>query len=157
MKLLRYGAGLLFSFCLAPQVYAADGWIYLGSTIDKEYGVYLNYPNIKEQEYLGKTYVLAWTKWVIVTDLTRDGLSVGDYRMELDRYDCSEQKTGTVSVTNYKNGKMLGKTYNATYINMEYSIPDSIGEQVLKAVCYANEIKQGRISPEGNSDNSMSY
>ncbi|MHA3099341.1 surface-adhesin E family protein [Acinetobacter brisouii] len=156
MKLLRYGAGLLFSLCLVPQVHAVDDWLDLGTAANKEYRVYLNFPNLKEQEYLGKTYVLAWTKWVVLADRTHDGLSIGDYRVGLARYDCSEHKSGIVSMNSYKkNGHVLGQSYTPTYVNMEYTIPDSIGDFILKAACYANEVKQGRISPEGNTDGSV--
>jgi hypothetical protein len=157
MKLLRYGTGLLLSSCLMSQVNAANDWVYLTITSDNEYKIFLNLPNIKEVSQYGKTYVHAWTKWVVYNDISKDGLAVGDHQMRLNRLDCENGMIGLASSASYRKGHIYGQSYTSSYVEMNNVIPESIGESILNAACYANEIKQGRVSPEDNTDDTVSY
>ncbi len=154
---LRYGTGLLLLSCLISPTYAANDWVYLTVTSDKEHKIYLNVKSVKEVSQYGKTYVHAWTKWVVYKDISKDGLAVGDYDMRLNRVDCDNQMIGVAHVSSYKNGNLYGRSYAPSYIEMSDVIPDSIGESILNSACYANEIKQGRISPEDTTEDSVSY
>ncbi len=153
MKFLRYGAGLLLTFCMMSQVQAANDWIHIAS--GSEHKILLNVRSVQETQHLGTTYVQAWVKATINNDLTQDGMALGDYVMTLYRVDCNAKTYGTVSETKYKKaGRVFGQTYAPHYVEMEHVIPDTIAEFIVDTACLANEIKQGRVSPE---DDTVSY
>ena len=135
------GASLLIS-----PFASAEDWYKISSS--NESHLYLNLPSVKEKKQYSQTLVQGWIKSVIYNDLTQDGLAVGDHYMSLYQVDCNEQKFGLVTETKYKNNKVLGQSYQPYSVNMQYAIPDTIGEGIIESLCLANEIKQGRMTSD---------
>lgn len=139
---------LIFIICFVSSMLThADNWIDL--TQSNEENFYFNLPSVHEVKEYNNTYVEAWIKAVIYNDLTKDGLSIGDYTMIRFRFDCNKQMMGLISRTKYKkSGDVFEPSYTPTYIKLDHVIPDSIGSTLIFAACYANEVKQNRIQIE---------
>lgn len=143
MSSIKYA--IFSSSLLIPALSYANDWIHLTSS--NESHLYLNAPSVKEKKQYNQTLVQGWIKSVIFNDVTQDGLAVGDYYMTLYQVDCNEQKFGTITQTKYKKDKVFGQSYQPYSVNMQYAIPETIGESILESLCLTNEIKQGRMNP----------
>lgn len=132
---LEYEERLEFKKFLINQ-----GWFY--STNSTEKNAYINYNHIK---LMPNNKVEAWVKYIIFNDLTKDGMTVGDYTMTLSMYDCTAETYKNISSIDYqkKTGKVLN-TYKVPSYKSEYEsvIPDTVGETVLNDVCSFAYIKQ---------------
>ncbi|MBJ9481156.1 surface-adhesin E family protein [Acinetobacter baumannii] len=117
----------------------ADDWFKINETDESKY--YINIPSIAATNSYGKNVVKAWVKDLIYNDLTKDGLSVGDYSMILFYSNCNDNTVGIKSQTHYKNGKIFGTQLNNSYVNMRDVIPNTIGESILAYSCEGLRLK----------------
>lgn len=117
----------------------ADDWFKINETDESRF--YINIPSISETNYLGKNVVKAWIKDLIYNDLTKDGLSVGDYTMTLSYSNCDDKTVGIKSQTQYKAGKVFGNQINNSYVTMKDVIPNTIGESILAYSCEGLRLK----------------
>ncbi|MDR6157027.1 mRNA deadenylase 3'-5' endonuclease subunit Ccr4 [Chryseobacterium sp. SLBN-27] len=63
---------------------------------------------------------------------------IDGYKIILYKFDCSEKQIGVLQMTTYsKSGKVLNTTrINEYLVQMDYVIPDSIGEGILDSFCH---------------------
>lgn len=127
-------------FLVCTPTFASDDWFLMGNTKESKY--YINMPSISETREYGKTIVKSWIKIQIFNDLTKDGLSVGDYTLMLYQVNCNENTIGVKTSTSYKDGKPYGSQINKTYVQMNDVIPESIGQSILAYSCEGNSIKK---------------
>lgn len=127
-------------FIQTVQIYANEDWFKIGG--NDEANFYINMRSISEFKLYGKPVVKAWIKREIYNDISKDGLSVGDYNMVMYYSNCEEKTLGVKSLTDYKKGKVFGASNNYSYVEMKDVIPDSIGEAILAYSCTGNEIKK---------------
>lgn len=127
-------SGLTF-FLLAHNVYAAN-WSLLGETA--EYRHELDLESIKKAKNSGISSYNAvtqfWVKKTIVKDLTKDGLSIGDYVLNLYFIDCNEDTLGIKSIVKYKNSEVID-SYTENTVKMYPIVPETVGSSYLKSVC----------------------
>lgn len=59
------------------------------------------------------------------------------YQITLYKYDCSDKQMGIIQITTYsKLGKVLKSSkVNEYLVDMNYVIPDSVGESILNSFC----------------------
>lgn len=88
------------------------------------------------KKFTGSQYQQAWFKQVIVNDINaNDNLTVGDYVLNLWRFDCAGHKTGLVKSLYYRQtGQYLSQTLTP-YVFMSATIPDTAGEVMWTQVC----------------------
>lgn len=86
-------------------------------------------------EYAGKSYLKVWVKNIIYNDITKDGLSVGDYKINLWHIDCNALTSGLKSYADYKKNGSLVDSQQVSYVKMEDVIPNSAGEAILEKAC----------------------
>lgn len=79
-------------------------------------------------------YAETWIKQVIHTDLTKDGLSVGDHRLAKYNFRCNSRELSLAAVYDYRKGEVLN-SYVPSYAKFKPAIPDSRGEFFLELVC----------------------
>ena len=118
--------------------FRANGW--MDASSGREYQSYMHYDYVKPLPY-GKVEV--WLKSVVINDLTKDGLSLGDYSMELVQYNCNDRTSKNISYTDYSKttGKVINSYTYPTYDNFKAVIPESVGESRLEGACLINHIK----------------
>lgn len=113
------------------SIASAASWNRVSESDERTF--YLNTDSLKRNGNI----VSAWTRSVIHTDLTKDGMSVGDYTQLRYIFNCKEN---TVTSDFYIEYKASGKVINSESIQFpKYApiIPDSIGEAVFETVCNA--------------------
>ena len=125
----------LMSMMFFCSCFAESDWTALGSDDETVFGADRN-SIAKINQYPYTNYKKIWTKSVIYNDLTKDGLTVGDYTLLLFWVDCSNQTIGTKAITQYKsNGKVFGESYNTSNVSMSDVVPNSRGAAILDLVC----------------------
>lgn len=121
---------------LRTHLYSKE-WISIGTT--NEYNFDMNYRYLKAKT---NDIVESWIKTTVEKDLTKDGLSVGDYTMFLYNFHCSEGSVKLVTYTKYnKAGKNLNSYTSPSYTNFRPVIPETVAEKLIKAACTYNIIK----------------
>lgn len=115
-----------------------DGWIGVSSGGDFQSN--MSYDYVKT---LSSGRIEAWIKSVVVNDLTKDGLSLGDYSMELFQFDCNDRTSKQISYTDYnkKSGTVIRSYTYPTYGQFKAVIPGSVGEARLENACFIGYIK----------------
>lgn len=73
---------------------------------------------------------------VVHTDLSKDGLSVGDHRLVKYGVKCRTNELGLLAYYAYKKTKLID-SYVFRSPQYEPVIPDSKGEDILNVVCAA--------------------
>ncbi|MEG6547657.1 surface-adhesin E family protein [Acinetobacter bereziniae] len=114
------------------------GW--LSTTYSNEFETFTNAGYVKPKGY-GITE--AWIKRVVINDITKDGLSLNDYTMYLNQYNCDEKSFKSIMYTDYsyKTGKVLNSySYPSYSQNFKPVVPESIGASELEAICLASYI-----------------
>lgn len=113
-------------------------WIF--SSISNEFAAYVNY-NYVNQPSSGITK--AWVKQVVVKDLQKDGLNVGDFSMYYVEYNCTERTYRNISYTDYnKNtGAVIDSYTFPSYRDFKPVIPNSVGESQFNAICLMSDMK----------------
>ena len=116
------------------SVKANAEWESVGSTNED---IYLIDPDKirTASEYDGKSYLKVWVKKIIYNDITKDGFSVGDYRIDLWHIDCNALTSGMRSYAEYKKNGSLVDSHQFSYVEMKDVIPSSIGEAILEKAC----------------------
>ncbi|MEN8321127.1 hypothetical protein [Acinetobacter junii] len=121
---------------------ASDDWYPIATTDESKF--FINVQNISESREYGKTIVKSWIKMQIFNDITKDGLSVGDYSLMLYHSNCEDNTVGMKSLTSYKNGKLFGNGVNKSYVQMNDAIPESIGESIIAYSCEGIKAKKAK-------------
>lgn len=92
--------------------------------------------------YKANTDDTAWTKLVFekieyYSSKTRKSEIVDGYKMTLWKFDCEKKKLGIIQAIVYsKDGKSLDSfSQNEVLVEMNYVIPESIGERLLWSFC----------------------
>lgn len=122
---------LLLSVIIAAPVIAHADWIKIDK--DEEYTYYID-PERSRITNESLQYAETWIKSVIHTDLTKDGLSVGDHSMTKFNIRCTNKELALVASYRYKNGRVLNN-YTPSYPTYKAAIPDSRGEFFVELVC----------------------
>jgi hypothetical protein len=123
---------LLLSLIIAIPVVAQADWIKVAD--GSEYTYSLD-PNRIVSTSDSLKYAEAWVKMVIDNDLTKDGLSVGDYKLAKYKFKCDTTELGLVGIYLYKKSGQLFDSYKPSYVAYEPAIPDTHGERLLEVVC----------------------
>ena len=123
---------LLLSLIIAVPVVAQADWMEWNK--DDEFTTYIDPDRIvKTYETLQQAEV--WLKMVVHTDLSKDGLSVGDHRLVKYGVKCKTNELGLLAYYAYKKTKLID-SYIPRSTQYEPVIPDSKGESILNIVCY---------------------
>ena len=120
--------GLLITI---PMVAQAD-WVEL--TTNDEYTSYID-PERTISTSSSLKYAESWIKMVIHTDLTKDGLSVGDHKLVKYKFRCNSNELGLASIYFYKQTGQMISSYIPPYVKYESVIPESRGELMSDVVC----------------------
>ncbi|MDV4317052.1 surface-adhesin E family protein [Acinetobacter indicus] len=124
---------LLLSLIIAIPVVAQADWMEWNK--DDEFTTYIDPKRtVKTYETLEQAEV--WLKMVVHTDLSKDGLSVGDHRLVKYGVKCKTNELGLLAYYAYKKTKLID-SYIPRSTQYEPVIPDSKGESILNIVCYA--------------------
>ncbi len=128
IKKFLYSSILLAIFSLQNIAYAVT-WVKFSQS--DEYIFEIDRDSITSQA--GVTQV--WVKFTIYNDLSRDGLTVGDYMLYLDYIKCKDNKLRTDKGMTYaKDGIIINSFINDS---SEYDdvVANTIGEDIFNAVC----------------------
>ena len=137
MNILKKMFLLLFLLVgITSLSFAASDWQFITNSDEKVYGVDINSVG-QVSEFPYQKYKKAWIKSVIQSDLTKDGMTIGDYSMMLYWADCNAKTIGLKTITHYKNnGKVVSdKGFSNAYVQMKDVIPETIGEGILDGIC----------------------
>lgn len=135
MKYLK----LLFSAIIVSMLIVnttwANEWIFIAK--NAEYELYIAPSTIKtvQRNKIRPKYQQAWFKFYIHNDLTKDGLSVGDYKLRYFQFDCAQQTLGLVSGIDYFQDGTIAKNEKPQSIDMKPVVPDSVGQGLSDAIC----------------------
>lgn len=115
-----------------------DGWSSVSS--GNEFESFVHYDYVKP---LSNGLTDVWIKYVVVNDVSKDGLGLGDYFMNLSKFNCSDQTYKHISATSYQKntGKVIDSYTYPTYSNYEAVIPESAGDKQMYAACFISYIK----------------
>ena len=123
----------LLSLIIAVPVVAQADWVEWNK--DDEFTTYIDPKRtVKTYETLEQAEV--WLKMVVHTDLSKDGLSVGDHRLVKYGVKCRTNELGFLAYYAYKKTKLID-SYVFRSPQYEPVIPDSKGEEILYVVCTA--------------------
>lgn len=124
---------LLLSLIVTVPVVAQAEWMYLGK--DEEFTEYLEINRtVSTNDTL--QYADTWLKLVVHTDLTKDGLAVGDYNLFKAQIKCKTLESALVAAYIYKKNKVIDSQV-ISYPEYTPIIPGSFGEDIAKIVCAA--------------------
>lgn len=123
---------LLLSLISVVPVVAQAEWIEMATS--EEYTSYIDPKRIVATTKSLK-YAETWIKMVIHTDLTKDGLSIGDYKLVKYKLKCDSREFGLAAIYDYKKTGQLNNSYIPNYIQYESVIPESRGELMSTVVC----------------------
>lgn len=138
MKFKRILIGIIGS-AIACGVFAASEWKFITLNSGSAFSIDTNsITNVSEYNYRQNKQF--WVKQLVVQDLERDGLGVGDYKMVLSWINCSANTLGVKAVTDYKKQKdgtiKHESTLLANYqVAMNPIIPESVGQSFVRHVC----------------------
>lgn len=115
---------------------AQANWEYM-ELMGNEFKLYYNTDSLHTvQTFQGKQYQQAWFKQELVNDLDHyDQLAVGDYVLNLWRFNCLTRQVGLVKSLKYKqNGEFLGQNHRLIVLLSDI-IPDTTGAVMWNKVC----------------------
>lgn len=116
-----------------------DGWLSLSTSFDSE--MYYNPNYIK---YKSSDVATVWLKDVITNDSVKDGMTIGDYKMQQVEYDCRNETVTLLQTNTYngKSGKVIKSSIYPNYSRKVHSIiPESVGASQLKTICFIHHVK----------------
>lgn len=110
------------------------GWLDSAGSSTEVYQLNLNYFTDTSSSYASRMQV--WVKNIILKDTVKDGLSVGDYTMSLQEYDCTNNTSKVLESVSYnvKTGSTID-SYKPPYPKEHKIVPGSVGEQLLRDIC----------------------
>lgn len=123
---------LLLSSLLVIPIFTHADWLYFSE--DDEYTAYIDPERITSSSKSVK-YADFWIKMVIHTDITKDGLSVGDHKLVKYKMKCDSNEYAVAAVYHYKKSGTVNNSEVSTYPIFRLVIPDSRAEQMAKFVC----------------------
>lgn len=137
---LSYLAGLTTAIALNVMMLStasanSGSWQFVGK--NAEYELYIAPTTIKtiQRTQFAPKYQQAWFKFHIHTDLSKDGLRVGDYKLRYFQFDCAQQTLGLVKGIDYLQDGSIAKTEMPSNVEMKPIVPDSIGQGLSDAIC----------------------
>lgn len=115
-----------------------SGWTVIGT--GNEFKAFMHYDFIKP---ISDEITEAWVKYVVINDISKDGLSLGDFSMYLIRYNCADQTYKTISTTDYnqKNGKLINSNTFPSTDSYKAVVPDTLVAKQIRDVCFVQYIK----------------
>lgn len=136
LMMKKIGLALLCNLLMLSQVYAKS-WTLIDKSSGNEFRLYFDETSIHTVNVLGeKNYQQAWFKNEIINDLnTEDGLAVGDYMLNLWRFDCQAYRlAGVKSIRYNKKGEYIEQINNPVR-TMRDVIPSTAGQLMWSRVC----------------------
>ena len=124
-------AAFVTALVLSTSSIAAE-WVELFT--EGDYKILLDVTSVRNVPNNPYNYKQAWLKNIVVSDTTKDSLSVNDYLKVLIYIDCESMRIGHKSIYAYRNSKLF-KTENNNVPVMKDAIPDSRGYETVEAVC----------------------
>lgn len=126
---------LLLSASLAVMPAWANDWKLVGK--NAEYELYIEPSTIKtvQRNKISPKYQQAWFKFYIHTDISKDGLRVGDYKLRYFQFDCAQQTLGLVSGIDYFQDGTIAKNEHPPAVDMKPVVPDSVGQGLADTIC----------------------
>jgi len=120
------------------ETLSSKGWISVSRS--REYETLINFNYV---EALPNGLTQAWLKHVVVNDISKDGLALGDHTMVLSQFNCKNKTEKSVSYTDYdaKTGQSKRSYTYPSYTEMKPPVPDSVGESQLESVCFFSYVK----------------
>lgn len=135
----------MYKFVLIPLlnllVFSTIGhaeWDEVGVDSDREFYYEYNIESLGQvKEYAYTSNKKVWIKSTVLNDISQDGLSLGDYKMQLLWINCENQTLGLKSVIAYKkSGKTIPNySVNNSYVQMKDVIPGTMGEAFYDLTC----------------------
>lgn len=110
------------------------GWLDSSKSSTEVYQLNLNYFTDTSSSYASRMQV--WVKRIIIKDTVKDGLSIGDYTMSLNEYDCTNNTSKFFESVSYnvKTGRIVD-SYKSSYPREDKIVPGSVGERLLADIC----------------------
>jgi hypothetical protein len=128
-----------FLVLISSQVFSASLWEHIDTIKGTEISVDKNSIR-KFSDNLNSATHQVWIRYLVVEDVEKDKLKVGDYRMNLVLIHCENNTMGTKSATvyyNLKNGIRDAKSASHPFVKMEDIVPNSIGGKISEIVCHS--------------------
>lgn len=123
---------LLLSLLVALPVAAQADWFKYLST--NEYDLLIDPARVTVSNENLK-HAEAWVKQVVHTDLTKDTLAVGDYRLVKYHFKCQSNEMAVSAYYVYKSNGSLLVSDVIHYLTYSPAVPDSNGEFLKDLVC----------------------
>lgn len=130
----------LMMLCLAAlgagQVHSAT-WQLLDSSSGNEFKLYIDTTNMTTvTTIMNKTYPQAWFKNEVIRDINlEDQLVVGDYMLNLWRFDCTAHTLGLSKSVRYKKDGTFLEEITVPVPIMNKVIPSTAGDLMWSARC----------------------
>lgn len=124
-KILVLLSFFTFSFC-----YSQD-WKFL---FEQKDGIYYYKPNTDETAWIK---VISEKTEYYPTKTSEKTKTVDGYKLILWKFDCTSKKLGFIQASVYSKDGVVMDTFreNELLVEMNYVIPDSVGERLLKVFC----------------------
>ncbi|MFV5427565.1 surface-adhesin E family protein [Acinetobacter towneri] len=126
---------LALILCSVCSVQASE-WEYLGET--NEFRYELDRQTIRKvatgYSTIGNNVTQFWVKKIVINDLSKDGLGIGDHTKTLLYINCNADLLGFKTEIKYKGTRVID-SYTEPYVKMEPIVPDTIGSSFSKAIC----------------------
>lgn len=114
----------------------ASEWEYLGETDEFRYE--LDRQSIRKvptvYSSIESNVTQFWIKKIVINDISKDGLGLGDYTKNLYHVNCSADLLGFKTEVKYKGNRVID-SYTDSYVKMTPIIPDTVGSSFAKAIC----------------------
>lgn len=112
-------------------------WQVISNVMGNEYRYsYDSATNAEVSTFFGKTYRQAWFKQEIINDLNpNDQLTVGDFMLNLWRFDCAQRKLGLSRSIEFKRDGRYVQDIKNPVVAMASIIPDTSGYLMWQKAC----------------------
>lgn len=122
---------LLLSLLVTVPVVAQAEWLELSKS--EEFIYYID-PDRTVATVDSLKYGETWLKMVVHTDLTKDGLGIGDHKLVKYKVKCNSNEISYAGLYAYKKGKLID-SYIPRYDEYDPVVPESRGELIAFVVC----------------------
>lgn len=132
----KISLALLCSALTLSQTQAAD-WQLVDPSSGNEFKLFFDKHSVSTvTTYAGKMYQQAWFKNEILRDINLDdNLAVGDYMLNLWRFDCQSRKLVLNKSVRYQQNGTYIEEINLPITVMRSVIPQTAGELMWNRVC----------------------
>lgn len=103
MKKLKTVFLVLFLISFGGNSFANNEWFFIAASQDQDFYMSFNHMNIlKAYGNQQPTQIEAWVKPIIVYDIVKDGMTVGDYSLVRGIFNCIDKTSNVLEIINYK-------------------------------------------------------